>query len=167
MIRSKGPRLFLILLTLTLSGTPASYTLADADLERVRLTELRRVAEEVRKVIVKKDLPALLTLVRPDIRPDFERDLSNPSSVLYGILFDSEALRRLGNPNLPSVSVRDFLLRKDPQIHVSFYADADGKKRLDWGYVIYSSPSRSKKDWPSMTFVYSSGRWWLTQVLSD
>lgn len=167
MIRTKVPRCLLILLILTLSGTLTSYAMSDADLEGVRLTELRKVAEEVRKIIATKDVPALLTLVRPDIRPDFERDLSNPSSALYRILFDSEALGHLSNPNLPSVSVRDFLLRKNPKIRVSFYADADGKKRLDWAYVIYSSPSEPQKDWPSMTFVHSSGRWWLTQVLSD
>ena len=131
MSRRKYLRLLLVFLTLILSGTPASYTLADADLERIRLTELRRAAEEVRKIIEKKDIPAFLTVVRADIRPEFEPDLSNPSSALYGILFDSEVLRRLRNSNLPSISVRDFFLRKDPQVDVSFYADGAGKKRLD------------------------------------
>lgn len=165
-----GPKPFqlIILVSLWSLGAGQMQQVNQPDLERTRLEELRIAAGNIQKIILKKDIPAFLEFIRKDLREDFKGDLFNPDSTRYGILFDSKLLRSRSNPALPRISVRDFLLQaKKLQTEVGLIGDGEGKKRLEWGYVLYSSSQFPKSDWPSFTFFYEEGRWWLTQVLGD
>jgi len=125
------------------------------------------MAEDFKDIVLKKDIPAFLRSVRPDLVEDFRRDLHNRGSVLYGVLFDSKVLKRQSNPELPSVCFRDYFLKaEDLQIDVSFYEE-EGKKKLDWGFVIYSSSNFHRRDWVQVTLSYEKGKWWITQILGD
>lgn len=147
-----------------------------AALEKTRLDELRKTADELRGIIVRNDITSLLQYVEVQMDDDKERfeqvkrDLGNPNSWLYGRLFDSEVFRRhvASNPAFPNpMSVRTYFLRaRDLGIDVSFYREGS-KKKLEWGWVVYYSSNFPRPEWPAATFFYKDGKWWIRSFFQD
>jgi hypothetical protein len=142
--------------------------LSAKQLEKGRLAELKKTAEQIREIILRKDVSGLLECVRPD-QDDFtkdtlSRDLHDPNSWLYGNLFDSEVLQRHASSPRDLVSVRDYLMRAENlKIVVGFYEDA-GRKKVDWAWLMFRSSNFPKTQWPLATFFYIRGRWWITDL---
>lgn len=133
-----------------------------------RLRELRLVADDLRKVILGRDIDRLLQYARQD-QESFsydilKRDLHDRNSRVYGNLFDSEVLRRYVKADPPLPSVRDFFLNAtDLKTMVGFYENKRATK-LDWGWIIYRASNYSRKQSPMATLFYSDGRWWVTDL---
>lgn len=142
-----------------------------ASLKRIRTEELHKTAEELKKIIVSKDVAALLAHVEKLCdEQGFEnvkRDLENPDSFLYGYLFDTTVLGRHAarQPKMRTrrISVRDYFLRANKlQIDVGLSINPGGK--VDWGYVTYYSSNFRKRDWARAAFEHSKGRWWIRDM---
>jgi hypothetical protein len=116
--------------------------------------DLRKVGEAVAKAILEKDIQALLTYDRADLRSQNEVSLKNTKSDLYCYLFDSDCIT-WGNGGWRSVY--DKLSQAHPlEIKVSL-SHSRYDRQLYGTLFFYDSSTVSEKDLRSPDFLCKEG----------
>jgi hypothetical protein len=128
-----------------------------------------RVAEQLRKAIVARDVGAMVAMVHPNgigcvdatfTRKQWEAELRNPRSVTSAMFFDTPRWREYAKSVYGVLSVRDFfMLAKGVRARVH---DQAGDTKV----VIFSADQPSEVT-PVMEFSFAkddAGRWRLVSI---
>jgi hypothetical protein len=178
--------LFLILaLASSLLFPTASKGLTDED-RVVYERDLKRIGQEIREALVKKDFATLLRykLDQGTNDPTYDsiESLKNPNSFRYCYLFDSSCLRRMGsehggnkNPFYKSSIVDFFKKNKQVNVEVIIWHPGDEQYKSAIARVFFYRPSFKKqtlqvplenwplnkwaKDFVACDFVRIQNRW--------
>jgi hypothetical protein len=116
--------------------------------------DLRKVGEAVAKAVLDKNIQALLTYDRADLRSVDEASLKNPKSDLYCYIFDSDCIT-WGSGNWRSVYDK---LSQAHQLEIKASASSSPYDRQLYGNLFfYDASAVSEKDLRSPDFLCKEG----------
>ncbi|MCU1242823.1 MAG: hypothetical protein JWO71_3549 [Candidatus Acidoferrum typicum] len=116
--------------------------------------DLRKVGETVAKAVLDKDIPALLTYDRADLRPADEVSLKNTKSDLYCYIFDSDCIT-WGSGNWRSVYDK---LSQAHQLEIKVSVSSSPYDRQLYGSLFfYDAAAVSAKDLRSRDYLCKEG----------
>jgi hypothetical protein len=116
--------------------------------------DLRKVGEAVAKAVLDKNIQALLTYDRADLRSGDEVSLKNPKSDLYCYIFDSDCIT-WGSGNWRSVYDK---LSQAHQLEIKVSVSSSPYDRQLYGSLLfYDASAVSEKDLRSPDFLCKEG----------
>ena len=116
--------------------------------------DLRKVGEAVARAVLDKNIQALLTYDRADLRSADEASLKNPKSDLYCYIFDSDCIT-WGSGNWRSVYDK---LSQAHQLEIKVSVSSSPYDRQLYGSLFfYDASAVSEKDLRSLDFLCKEG----------
>lgn len=184
-LRHAAARIFL----LSVASVVTAYRLIPSDLGQAQQKsgaahrnapnrDLRKIGEGVAKAVLDKNIQALLTYDRADLRSVDEVSLKNPKSDLYCYIFDSDCIT-WGNGNWRSVYDK---LSQAHQLEIKVSVTSSPYDRQTYGSLFFydasavfekdlRSPDYLCKEGPakiaSWKFRFENGRWRSVTPLFD